>query len=106
MPEAVAKAMIAGRSTDVAAPLDYVEKRQALSRAILARLAAKYGAAIIDPLPTICSHGHCNAVRNGLPIYKDADHITATHGKEPELSVYPFAIDDSSVAGDAHPLNI
>jgi peptidoglycan/LPS O-acetylase OafA/YrhL len=78
MPEAVAKAMIAGRSTDVAAPWDYVEKRQALSRAILARLAAKYGAAIVDPLPTICSHGHCDAVRNGLPIYKDADHITAT----------------------------
>jgi hypothetical protein len=78
MPEAVAKAMIAGGSTDVAAPWDYVEKRQALSRAILARLAAKYGAAIVDPLPTICSHGHCDAVRNGLPIYKDADHITAT----------------------------
>ncbi|WP_263488325.1 acyltransferase family protein [Mesorhizobium sp. CA14] len=78
MPEAVAKAMIARRSTDVAAPWDYVEKRQALSRAILTRLAEKYGAAIVDPLQTICSNGHCDAVRNGLPIYKDADHITAT----------------------------
>ncbi|MBZ9854070.1 acyltransferase [Mesorhizobium sp. CA13] len=78
MPEAVARAMIAGRSTDVAPPWDYVAKRQALSRAILTRLAAKYGAAVVDPLPAFCSIGHCDAVQNGLPIYKDADHITAT----------------------------
>ncbi|WP_246703351.1 SGNH hydrolase domain-containing protein [Rhizobium sp. P28RR-XV] len=78
MPEAVAKAMIQGTSPDVAPPLDYVEKRQALSHAILSRLAAKYGATIIDPLPSICGNGRCDAVRNGLPLYKDADHLAAT----------------------------
>ncbi len=78
MPEAVAKAMIQGTSTDVAPPLDYIEKRQALSHAILGRLAAKYGATIVDPLPSICGNGRCDAVRNGLPLYKDADHLTAT----------------------------
>jgi hypothetical protein len=78
MPEAVAKAITRGTSTDVAPPLDYIEKRQALSHAILTRLAARYGAALIDPLPSLCSHGRCDAVRNGLPLYKDADHLTAT----------------------------
>lgn len=78
MPEAVAKAMMSGASTDVAPPWDYVEKRQALSRSILTRLAAKYGAAVVDPLPEFCSNGHCDALRDGLPMYKDADHITAT----------------------------
>ena len=52
--------------------------RQALSHAILGRLAAKYGATIVDPLPSICGNGRCDAVRNGLPLYKDADHLTAT----------------------------
>lgn len=78
MPEAVARAMVRGAPTDVAPPWGYIEKRQALSHAILTRLASKYEAAVIDPLPSICSNGHCDAVRNGLPIYKDADHLTAT----------------------------
>jgi hypothetical protein len=78
MPEAIAKAMMSGASTDVAPPWDYVAKRQALSRSILTRLAAKYGASVVDPLPAICKNGHCDAVRDGLPMYKDADHITAT----------------------------
>ncbi|AYG69791.1 MULTISPECIES: acyltransferase family protein [unclassified Rhizobium] len=78
MPEAVAKAMIQGTSTDLAPPLQYIEKRQALPHTILSRLAAKYGATIIDPLPSICSNGRCDAVRSGLPLYKDADHLAAT----------------------------
>jgi peptidoglycan/LPS O-acetylase OafA/YrhL len=78
MPEAVAKAMMTGASTDVAPPFDYVARRQALSRTILAHLAAKYGASIVDPFSAVCSNGHCDSVRNGLPLYKDADHITAT----------------------------
>ncbi|WP_431323514.1 acyltransferase family protein [Rhizobium sp. YTU87027] len=81
MPEAVAKAMIRGTSTELAPPLDYIEKRQALSHAILTRLAAKYGASIVDPLPAICGDGRCDAMRNGLPLYKDADHITATFAR-------------------------
>jgi len=82
MPEAVAKAMMRGASTDVAPPLSYIAKRQALSRTILSRFAARYGATIIDPLPAICSDGRCDSVRNGLPLYKDADHLTATFARE------------------------
>ncbi len=81
MPEAVAKAMMEGASTDVAPPFDYIAKRQALSHSILTRAAAQYGASIIDPLPAICRDEHCDAVRNGLPLYKDADHLAATFAK-------------------------
>lgn len=81
MPEAVARAMMRGVSTDVAPPWNYIEKRQALSRAILTRLAAKYEATVVDPFPAICSNDRCDAVRGGLPIYKDADHLTATFAR-------------------------
>ncbi|MDL2410143.1 acyltransferase family protein [Rhizobium calliandrae] len=77
MPEAIAKAMMTKTSTDVAPPWNYVAQRQALSRAILTRLAAKYGAGVVDPLPAICHDGQCEATYNGMPLYKDADHITA-----------------------------
>ena len=78
MPEAIAKAMMRGTSTEIAPPVDYIEERQALSRRILNRVAGKYGVTIIDPLPSICSNGRCDALRDGLPLYKDADHLTAT----------------------------
>jgi nicotinamidase-related amidase len=78
MPEALAKAMIAGRSLDLAPPWDYVSKRQALSRALLSKAAKKYGNVIIDPLPEFCPNDHCDALRHGMPLYRDADHITAT----------------------------
>ncbi|WP_246679854.1 acyltransferase family protein [Mesorhizobium sp. B2-3-5] len=78
VPEAAARAMLTGGSTDIAPPWDYIAKRQALSRAILADLAAKYGARIVDPLSAFCSKGHCEAVRDGMPLYKDADHLTGS----------------------------
>ena len=77
MPEAIAKAVMTHTSTEVAPPWNYVARRQVLSRAILTRLAAKYGATIVDPLPAICHDGHCDATQDGMPLYKDADHITA-----------------------------
>ncbi|MFS8110609.1 acyltransferase family protein [Rhizobium jaguaris] len=78
MPEAIAKALMTNTSTDIAPPWNYVAERQALSRTILSRLAAKYDAGIIDPLSAICHDGHCDATYDGMPLYKDADHITAT----------------------------
>nr|WP_183938252.1 acyltransferase family protein [Rhizobium paranaense] len=81
MPEAVAKAVMTKTSTEVAPPWDYVAKRQALSRTILTGFATKYGAAIVDPLPAICHDGHCDATQDGMPLYKDADHITAATSK-------------------------
>jgi hypothetical protein len=78
MPEEVAKATMRGTSTDLAPPWDYISKRQALSRSLLTRMAGTYGASIVDPLPALCPNNHCETIRNGLPIYRDADHITTT----------------------------
>jgi peptidoglycan/LPS O-acetylase OafA/YrhL len=78
VPEALAKAVITGTTTDIAPPWSYISARQALSRSMLATAAATYGATVVDPLPAVCANGHCNAERNGVALYKDADHITAT----------------------------
>jgi hypothetical protein len=78
VPEALAKATLSGASTDIAPPWAYISSRQALARSMLTSYAAKFGAAIIDPLPAFCDYDHCDAARQGTPLFEDADHITAT----------------------------
>lgn len=81
VPETLAKAALAGTSTDVAPPWSYIAKRQALARSMLEKYAAKYGATIVDPLAAFCNNAHCDAARHGVPLYLDADHITASAAK-------------------------
>lgn len=81
VPEALAKAKLAGTSTDIAPPWPYIAERQALARSMLKKYAAKYDAAIVDPLAAFCDNDHCLASRNGVPLYMDADHITASAAK-------------------------
>ncbi|PSJ55843.1 acyltransferase family protein [Kumtagia ephedrae] len=78
VPEALARAAITGGSTDIAPSWAYTEKRQALARKMLQDFAAKYSATAVDPLPAFCSDGRCHAERDGVPLYTDSDHITAT----------------------------
>jgi hypothetical protein len=79
VPEALARAVMTGSSTDIAPPWPYTEKRQALPRGVLAAKAEKYGAAIVDPLLAFCRDGRCHAADDdGIPLYIDSDHITAT----------------------------
>ncbi|MDQ0561970.1 peptidoglycan/LPS O-acetylase OafA/YrhL [Rhizobium mesoamericanum] len=82
VPEAAAKAKMIGASQDIAPPWEYVMQRQVLSRALVTRMAVQHNAGIVDPLPAFCSNGHCDAVRDGLPLYKDADHITAAASRK------------------------
>jgi peptidoglycan/LPS O-acetylase OafA/YrhL len=103
VPEALARAVITGGSTDIAPSWSYTEKRQALPRKVLAEEAEKHGAAIVDPLPAICRDGRCYAADDdGIPLYADSDHITATVSRslsylyEPvlrELFPRPAAVD-------------
>ncbi|PSJ51769.1 acyltransferase family protein, partial [Pseudaminobacter soli (ex Li et al. 2025)] len=81
VPEALAKAIAVGASTDIAPPRAYIDKRQALPRAMLEQFATKYGAVIIDPMPAFCGSDRCYAARNGVPLYTDGNHITATAAK-------------------------
>ncbi|PSJ55652.1 hypothetical protein C7I85_26780 [Mesorhizobium soli] len=102
VPEAVAKAVTVGASTDIAPPLSYIEKRQAPSRAMLEQVAAKYGAGIVDPMPAFCDSDRCYAARNGVPQYFDSDHITATTAKALSYLFAPIfrPFDSSFATGD------
>ncbi|MDX3925481.1 MAG: acyltransferase family protein [Shinella sp.] len=78
VPEALARAHMTGRSLDIAPPLDYTVRRQALARRVLAQSARENGAYIVDPMPAICDDEKCHAMKDGIVLYKDIDHLTAT----------------------------
>lgn len=78
MPEALARAVMRGTTTDLAPSWRYTLARQALSRSMLSAAADRWGATLIDPMPAFCRDGLCLSHRDGVSLYKDADHITNT----------------------------
>ena len=77
VPEALAKAAMRGASADIAPSWSSVSRRQALARRVLETYATKYDATVIDPLPALCDDKVCHVERNGIVLYRDADHLTA-----------------------------
>jgi hypothetical protein len=104
VPEALAKAALGGRASDIAPSWDSVSKRQALARRVLETYAAKHDAAIIDPLPALCDRIRCQVQRDGIVLYKDSDHLTASAARSLAYIYVPFfktLVSGLAQAGDA-----
>jgi hypothetical protein len=52
------------------------ERRQAAMRAIVAAVAAKHGAAVVDPMDTLCDDKLCHVYRDGVLMYQDDNHLS------------------------------
>jgi peptidoglycan/LPS O-acetylase OafA/YrhL len=76
VPEALARAQMTNGTLDIAPPLDYTMRRQALARRVLTEMATAQGAALVDPLPAICFDGRCHASLGDIVLYKDTDHLS------------------------------
>lgn len=77
VPEALARAATSGSSLDIAPPLEYTNKRQALARRVITNAAKSNGALVVDPMRAICDADKCHVMRNGVVLYKDGDHLSA-----------------------------
>ncbi|RYY95743.1 MAG: hypothetical protein EOO24_22310 [Comamonadaceae bacterium] len=56
---------------------------QAALNARLRALALRSGAAVIDPVPSLCEAGRClRTLPDGTPIYKDSDHLRAAYMRQ------------------------
>jgi hypothetical protein len=85
-------------TTDLSPPWSYIWERQVHSRTLLETAATIYGASIVDPLPFFCSDAHCDAMRDGVALYKDADHITETTAQR--LSYFYTSLFTSPASAD------
>lgn len=81
VPRAMGRALIRGEELRVSVSLE--EYRNAHQRAWAAQdLAAEQcGIKLLDPLPYLCSDGHCWGDVDGLPIYYDDDHLNERGGE-------------------------
>lgn len=81
VPRAMGRALIRGEELRVSVSLE--EYRNAHQRAWAAQdLAAEQcEIKLLDPLPYLCSDGHCWGDVDGLPIYYDDDHLNERGGE-------------------------
>lgn len=77
VPEALARAYMAGRTLEIAPDLGYTEKRQALARDVITGVANSTGAWVVDPMSRICDDRHCKVMENNVVLYQDGDHLSA-----------------------------
>ncbi|MFK3968499.1 acyltransferase family protein [Ensifer adhaerens] len=77
VPEALARALVRGRTLDIAPSLEYTHKRQTLARGVLTEVAKATGSLLVDPLSAICDAVRCHAMRGDTVLYKDEDHLSA-----------------------------
>jgi len=76
VPHALALAAMRGVEAKVAPSLRTVEERQRQTRLLVREMAARHGAAVIDPLPSLCGSGRCMVQERGVPLYADEDHLS------------------------------
>lgn len=77
VPYTLARAMLAGREpVDISPSRAAVERRGDRATEIVTKAAAAHGAEIVEPDPYFCDAETCHVVRDGVPLYRDSDHIT------------------------------
>jgi peptidoglycan/LPS O-acetylase OafA/YrhL len=64
--------------------LDEAQTEAALkpSSDIIEALRRRYGFTVIDPADWLCDGVHCDVERNGMPLYFDAGHVTASAARQ------------------------
>ena len=80
---------------DAAQPQDHILTQQELElRERLQQLAKAAGAAVIDPVQSLCADGKCPTVVNRRPVYVDTHHLSASyvksHGDYIDAAVMPM----------------
>jgi len=91
VPEALARVALLHLKRDIRPTTESYRKRQAFVFEVLNRLNNRYGAQIVYPDSILCRKGHCEVQQNGIPLYRDADHLTAkgVRNLEPLLQDIP-----------------
>jgi peptidoglycan/LPS O-acetylase OafA/YrhL len=78
VPEALARVTLLHLKRDIRPTAESYRKRQAFVFEVLNRLQIRYGVHIVYPDAVLCHNGLCEVQQNGIPLYRDADHLTAT----------------------------
>lgn len=76
VPRSMGRAMLLGDDRPVSLDMDEYLERQAFAWSAQDAAAAKCGVHILDPLPYLCDSENCHGAINGIPLYRDDDHLS------------------------------
>lgn len=77
VPQVVGRALLLGRPVpDISLSLDSYRQQHALIFEWQDEAVERCGARVIDPLPLLCDAEKCPGVHDGLPLYRDSNHLS------------------------------
>jgi peptidoglycan/LPS O-acetylase OafA/YrhL len=101
VPEAYARVLLrGGGAEDVALPRQRFDARAGDLIAAFDEIVERHGAIPIRLHEALCDDGACQLVRDGTPIFRDANHLTATAARDFAAAFGPLA---AAVAPAADP---
>jgi peptidoglycan/LPS O-acetylase OafA/YrhL len=78
VPVVLAQMRLRGDNRALDLPLATHLRRQRSVTADFKILQARYGASVVDPADVLCDETVCHVMRNGVPLYRDEHHLSAT----------------------------
>jgi peptidoglycan/LPS O-acetylase OafA/YrhL len=76
VPHGLALAGMRGVEANIAPSLRTVMGREHTARELVRETAARHGAVVIDPLPSLCGPERCMVQDGDVPLYSDSDHLS------------------------------
>lgn len=81
VPQAVARKVMLGRSTELRPYLSDYQERNAFVTEVLETVRHRFGLVTVSPHDLMCSDGKCEVTRDGVPVYWDSSHLTVTYAE-------------------------
>lgn len=76
VPQYLAARAREGRSAEMRLALESGWERHRLMQDRITAIAARYGAAVVDPAEVLCSDRECLIAKDGYNVYRDDDHLS------------------------------
>ena len=82
VPQTLARSILSGRPHPSGPTAAAFHQRQQVAINLFAQLHRQYGVTVVDPGQVLCDAAVCHTTRGATPLYRDADHLTATGARQ------------------------
>ena len=81
VPQAVARKVMLGRNTELRPRMSDYQERNAFVTGVFESARQRFGLVTVSPHASMCIAGKCEVTSDGVPVYWDSSHLTATYAE-------------------------